>query len=149
VRRALFLSLACTLAIPAAGCGAGSGVSEGATVTVYVSGKSLCKGAREELARHHGRTGDFRLRMICLGDVGTLVGVGANARRATEDSSTVGYIGELDPTLARFSHPILEAAGIAQISTSSGTTAMARLLRAIRQAGGDSNLRRSVYEALG
>lgn len=108
-------------------------------MTVYVSGKPLCEGAQRELARNDGRAGDFRVRMICLEDAGTLAAAGANARRATEDSTTVGYLGE--PST------IVDAAGIAQISTSSGATAMARLLRAIQQADGDS-LRESVLEQI-
>lgn len=123
----------------AAGCGE-EGVSPGATVTAYVSGESLCEGARQALDRSDGRAGDFHVRMICLEEAGTLAAIGANARRATEDSTTVGYIGE--PST------IVDAAGIAQISTSSGTTAMARLLRAIRQAGGDSQVRESVLEQI-
>jgi hypothetical protein len=140
VRRTLFLSLACVLCALIIGCGE-AGVSSGATVAVYVSGESLCKGARQELNSSNERAGSFRIRMVCLDDPGTLAATGANARRATEDSSTVGYIGE--------PNTIVEAAGIAQVSTSSGATAMARLLRAIRQADGNSNLREVVLEEIG
>jgi hypothetical protein len=140
VRRTLFLSLACVVGALTVGCGE-AGVSSGATVTVYVSGESLCKGARQELNSSNGRAGSFHVRMICLEDARTLAATGANARRATEDSTTVGYIGE--------PNTIVEAAGIAQISTSSGATAMARLLRAIRQADGNSNLREVVLEEIG
>jgi hypothetical protein len=128
------------LALGASGCGSGSGVEKGATVTVYVSGKSLCKGARQELNSSKGRAGGFHVRTICLDDPGTLAAAGANARRATEDSTTVGYIGE--------SSTIVEAAGIAQLSNSSGTAAMARMLRAIQQVSGDSDLRKSVHDEL-
>jgi hypothetical protein len=79
------------------------------------------------------------VRAICLDNPGTLAATGANARRATEDSTTVGYIGE--PST------IVDAAGIAQVSTSSGAIAMARLLRAIRQAD-DSHVRESVFDEL-
>jgi hypothetical protein len=93
------------------------------------------------------------LRIHCLDDTGgtshwTLAAVGANARRATEDSASIGYIGELDPAATRFSQPILEAAGIPLISDSSGSAAMAKLLSAIRQAGDSSSLRPAVREAL-
>ncbi len=128
-------------------------------MTVYVSaplhgdraieGRAMCAGAE----RQAGRAGEVRVRVVCLDDTGggghwSLAAVGANARRAVEDSTTVGYIGEPDPTVARFSHPILEAAGIASIYSSSGTVAMRRLLHAIRDAGSGS-LRVSVREALG
>jgi hypothetical protein len=71
--------------------------------------------------------------------------VGANARRATEDSTTVAYV-EL-PATPSFSRPIVEAANIAVIRSSSGEAAMRQLLSAI--AGADSSsLRDSVREAL-
>lgn len=132
----------------AAGCGE-EGISSGATVTAYVSGESLCEGAWQALDRSDGRAGDFHVRMICLEEAGTLAAIGANARRAIEDSSTVGYIGELDPTLARFSHPILEAAGIAQIPSRPGQASMVALLRAIRRAGDSNSLRESVHSVVG
>lgn len=140
MRRILFTTLACALGALAVGCGEG-GVSSGATVTVYVSGEPLCKGARQELNSSDGRAGSFRVRMVCLADPGTLAAAGANARRSTEDSTTVGYIGE--PST------IVEAAGIAQISTSSGAIAMTRLLQAIRGADDNSNLREVVLEEVG
>ena len=147
------------LTLAAAGCGGGGGVAKGATVTVYVSaplhgdraieGKAICAGAE----RQAGRAGEVRVRVVCLDDTGggghwSLAAVGANARRVAEDSTAVGYIGDADPTARRFSQPILESAGIASIYRSSGTTAMARLLHAIRDAGSGS-LRVSVREALG
>ena len=75
--------------------------------------------------------------------------MGANARRATEDSTTVAYIADRDPTAARFSRSILESAGVAQLPPSpSGAVAMTKLLNAIKEAG-SSNLRESVEESLG
>lgn len=140
MRRALFITLACVTGALTVGCGE-EGVSSGATVTVYVSGESLCKGARQELNSSNGRAGSFHVRMVCLNDPGTLAATGANARRATEDSSTVGYIGE--------PNTIVDAAGIAQISTSSGRDAMALVLGAIRGADDSGNLREVVLEEVG
>lgn len=139
------------LALAASGCGGGGGVSSGAIVTVYVS-VPLCAGAKRELARERGRAGSVRVRAVCLAETEKqgrldLAAIGANARRATQDSTTVAYLEPPDPVAARFTHPILETAGIAWISSSSGTTAMARLLRAIRESGSGS-LRESVREAL-
>jgi branched-chain amino acid transport system substrate-binding protein len=132
-------------------------------VTVYVSaplhgaqavdGREMCAGARRELSRSGGHAGGVRARVVCLDDTGggerwSLAAVGANARRATEDSTTIGYIGELDRAATRFSRPIVEAAGIAQLSTLPGRAAMAKLLQAIRDAGASASLRESVYEAI-
>lgn len=144
------LIAACALLL-AAGCG-GSGVGGGATVSVYVSAP-LCAGAERELAREGARAGDVRVRLVCLedGEGGRLdlAATGANARRAVEDSTTVAYVGEPDPAATRFSRPILDAAGIAQLSRLSGAVAMHRVLRALRQADGSSSPRESVHDALG
>lgn len=145
-----------------AGCGGGEGVAGGATLNVYVSaplsgpeaaeGKAFCDEAKAALAQAGGRAGDVRLRAICLDDTGggrwRLAAVGANARRAAEDTSAIAYLGEPDPAAARFSRPILEAAGIGQDTGPSGTAAMAAVLRALRGAGGSEDLRGAVAAAL-
>jgi len=148
VRRALFIAFVFTLGALVAGCGE-QGVSSGATVAVYVSGESLCEGARQELSGSNERAGSFRVRMICLDDPGTLASTGANARRATEDSTTVGYITAPSPPLTSFSRSILDAAGIAQLANRSGQASMATLLEAIRRADNPASLRESVYSVLG
>jgi len=139
------------LALAASGCGGGGGVSSGAIVTVYVS-VPLCAGAKRELARERGRAGSVRVRAACLAETEKqgrldLAAIGANARRATQDSTTVAYLEPPNPAAARFTHPILETAGIARISRSSGKAAMARLLQAI-EAADTGSLRESVREAL-
>lgn len=143
-----------TVLLAVAGCGGGGGVSEGATVSVYAVAPA-CAGAKRVLARHGARAGEVRVRLVCLRDSEegkrwTLAAVGANARRATENSTTVAYIADRDPTAARFSRSILESAGVAQLPPSpSGAAAMAKLLDAIRGADPSSNLRESVEESLG
>lgn len=87
------------------------------------------------------------MRYVCLDPVERggrldLARVGANARRATEDSASVGYV-EQPGSAARFSRPIVESAGIAYLL---GEAALPRLLREIDAAGGD---RAAVAEALG
>ena len=85
-----------------AGCGEASGVEEGATVTAYVAAP-LCAEAKQELERRGAKAGELRVRVFCLevtapqeGPAGRrgidLATVGANARRATEDSTAVGYL---------------------------------------------------------
>jgi hypothetical protein len=134
------------------GCGSGGGVQEGAVVSVYAAAP-LCAGAKRALAKGGGRSGEVRVRLACLGQAGSggeidLAAIGANARRATEDSSTVGYIGEATAGGTKFSSPILESAGIAQLSGMSGQAAMKRLLAAIEAAGGAGNLREVVDEKI-
>ncbi len=117
------------------------------------AGKAICAGARRELARSGGRAGLLRVRVVCLDDTEggprwSLAAVGADARRASEDSTAVGYIGEFDPAATRFSRPILGAAGIAQVAGPSGRAAMVRLLKAIREAGGSGEVREAVRDAV-
>lgn len=136
----------------AAGCGEGEGVAEGAIASVYAAAP-LCSEAKRELAREGGRAGDVRIRIVCLpsaesGPKLNLALIGANARRATQDSSAVGYIGEPTQAATRFSAPILEAAQVPQLSNSSGAAAMTKLLRGIEAAGTSGSLRESVSDEL-
>jgi hypothetical protein len=151
VRRALALLLSSVLVVVVAGCGEG-GVSSGATVSAYVA-EPLCADAQQELAREGWRAGSVHVRVVCLPSVGwgvglSLAAVGADVRRATEDSTAVGYIGASQQAPIRFSRPILESAGIASIYRRSGAVAMAKLLKAIRQADNSGSLRASVHADL-
>lgn len=147
------LLLAGAVAALAGGCGGGSGVQPGATVNVYLSvplsgpraaaGRASCDGARREAARNGGRAGDLRIRVVCLDDSdGTrpwaLAAVGANARRAVQDSTAVAYIGELDPAATKFSETILEAAELAQLPATDGAASMRRVLNALDESGQES-----------
>jgi branched-chain amino acid transport system substrate-binding protein len=147
------LVLATLTALSAAGCGEAGGVAEGATVSVYAVAPA-CAGAKRVLGRHGARAGEARVRLICLSDsergrAWTLAAVGANARRATQDSTSVAYIADRDQTADEFSRSILEEAGIAQLSGEPGATAMHKLLTAIEDAGSSGNLRESVEKSLG
>jgi branched-chain amino acid transport system substrate-binding protein len=150
------------LASVAVGCGEG-GAEAGARVTVYVSaplhgaeaaaGRRLCQGARDEEARSGGRVEDLELDVVCLDAAGgtgrwTLAQVGANARRATEDSTTVAYIGEPDARARKQSRPIVDAAEIAELGGLSGEEAMEAVIAAIRE-GDASEPRQAVFKAEG
>jgi hypothetical protein len=135
-----------------AGCGESSGVGSGASVTAYVV-VPLCKEAERELARHGAKVGEVRVRVSCLpkgerGGKADLAAIGAGARRASEDSTAIAYVTTTDPVAIRFSRTILEEAGIAQLSTSSGAKAMAQLIHAVDEAGNSSDLRASVDDTL-
>lgn len=149
-RKAALIAVCALLAV--AGCGEGAGVEEGALVSVYVAAP-LCAEAERELARGGGRAGDVRVRAVCLPNAESngkldLAAIGANARRATEDSTTIGYIGEPTRAATRFSAPILEGAGIAQLTENSAAVAMRKLLAAVDEAGDSGSLRQSVNDAL-
>lgn len=142
------------------GCGE-SGAEEGARLTVYASaplqggeaaaGRKLCAEAREA-ARRAGSPGGFELRVVCLDASGpagrwTLAQVGANARRATEDSATVAYLGEPERAARRQSQPIVEAAGIGALGGLSGRAAMAEVAGAIEE-GDSGEPRQAVFDAV-
>jgi len=147
-----FALAACVLMVAASGCGEPGGVASGATVRVYVVAP-LCGGAEGELARHGREAGELRVRAICLpsGESSQkldLAQIGANARRATEDSSSIAYIGERTRAASRFSAPILREAGIAQLPATSGAAGMEKVLRVLEDAGDVSSPRQSVFDQL-
>lgn len=114
-------------------------------VTAYVAAP-LCAEA------HGGRAGDVRVRVACLPPVERagrfdLAQVGANARRATEDSAAIAYVEQQGPA-GRFSEPVVDSAGIAWIHSSSGASAMQRVLEAVEESD-SSSLRADVHESLG
>jgi len=101
-------------------------------VTVYVAG-DLCAGAKRELAHHAPEAGDVKVRAICLpnsekGGKLDLATIGANARRATEDSSSIAYIGEPTRAASKFAATILEEAQIPLYAATPGAKAMRRVL---------------------
>lgn len=129
------LAALCLAALALAGCGEGGGVAKGATVTVYAAG-ALCSEAEKELARHGAEAGDVKVRAVCLPSSEKagkldLATIGANARRATEDSSSIAYIGEPTKAASRFGETILEEAGITQYAAIAGARAMRKLLSAL------------------
>ncbi len=136
----------------AVGCGEGDGVADGATVTAYVEAP-LCGGAASRVVVVAGEGGErTRVRFACLpdprGEGGIeLARVGANARRASEDSAAVAFLEARSPAVNRFSHPILEAAGIGWVTSNSGKRAMQQVLNAVSSADSNS-LRGDVRETL-
>jgi branched-chain amino acid transport system substrate-binding protein len=127
------------LALAAAGCGTpGSGIEEGESVAVYVSmplrgseapaGAGVVRGARLALADARERAGELRVKAIYLDDTAgrgasarwSPAAAAANARRATEDSSAIAYVGELQSGATRASVPITNEARMLQVSPASG-----------------------------
>ena len=127
-------------ALALGGCAASENGSVEGPVTVYVSlpltgpradaGRDAADGARLALDDAEGRAGELEVRAEYLDDARGAawdpVAVGQNARRATEDSSTAAYIGELDSEPTRASVPITNEAGIAQISPGAGAVDLTR-----------------------
>jgi len=109
-------------------------------VRVYVSlplsgpraplGNDAADGARLALEQAGGGAGTLEVEASFLDDAKGAawdpVAVGANARRAAQDSSAVAYIGELDSQATRASVPITNDAGIVQISPTAGAVDLTR-----------------------
>jgi hypothetical protein len=132
-----------------AGCGEG-GAAKGATVSVYVSAP-LCPAAERELGRERAGVEDLHVRAVCLPPAESrgrldLARIGAGARRATEDATTVAYLAAPGPG-ARFSQTIVESADIAWLETGSGAAAVRHILKAL-ESGGSSSPRDEVRESL-
>jgi hypothetical protein len=152
-RRDLWVLLLLVVLGVVVGCGEEGGASGDAVVTVYVSSpdRVLCDEAREQASQGKGGE-EPKLRVVCLDASGpsgewTLTQVGANARRATEDSTTVAYVGEPDRKARRQSQPILEAAGIAAFGSANGREAVAEVRAALKEAD-DADPREAVLDAV-
>jgi len=150
-RKVALVAAGCGL-VAVAGCGEGAGVAEDATVAVYVAAP-LCAEAEKQAANRGNQAGELRVRVVCLPAAEAkgrldLAQIGANARQAVQDASTVGYIGEPTKAATRFSQPVLETAEIPQLSRASGATAMSQLLQALEEADTSSSLRQSINDSL-
>jgi len=106
----------------------------GGTLTIYssvplhgassVSGQAVVNGERIAL-QGAGRIGRYRIVLRVLDDSSPQAGewdpgqATLNARQATQDRTTIGYLGDLDSGASAISIPLLNRVGIAQISPTS------------------------------
>jgi len=120
-----------------AGCGQPEAEGD-PKLTIYVSapltgpagqeGRDAADGARLALADAEGEAGGIAVEAKYLDVAGRNesrsdpVSAGRNARTATEDSTSIAYIGELDSAASRTSVPITNSAGILQVAPGSGAT---------------------------
>jgi len=126
------------LAAALAGCASGgSGLEPGEHVNVYVSmplrgpeagsGRDVADGARLALADANHGAGELQVDAVYLDDTsgsGSRAGwspaaAAANARRASQDSAAIAYVGDFDSGATRFSLPITNEAHILQVSPAS------------------------------
>jgi hypothetical protein len=141
--RAVTAAAVLALAASAAGCDAQGEAEPGeATLTIYVSapltgpgradGQEVADGARRALEEAGAEAGGFAVAAEYLDVAGRNetrydpVTAAENARTATEDSTTIAYIGELDSGASRTSLPITNAAGILQVAPGSGASDLVR-----------------------
>jgi branched-chain amino acid transport system substrate-binding protein len=121
-----------------AGCGSKRAAGDqlaGRTLTIYasvplhgasrVNAGAAVAGASMALAEAHGRIGKYHIEFKPLDDSTPQRGewdpgqTTLNARRAVEDATTIGYIGELNSGASAVSIPLLNRAGLAQVSPAS------------------------------
>jgi branched-chain amino acid transport system substrate-binding protein len=137
-RWACLVALALTGAA-AAGCGgvSASGASEatGNQLAIYSSlplhgpfastGEEIVNGERLALADAGGRAGRFRVGYVSLDDSNPSSGAldpgitAANAKMAAADTSTIAYLGDFGSAATAVSLPLINAAGILQVSPGS------------------------------
>jgi branched-chain amino acid transport system substrate-binding protein len=141
-RRAIAAGLLMLSAAALSACGGGAGSADaggtgasasggGDVVDIYSSlpmrgpwaaqATALVNGIRLALAQAGGRAGPFRVRYTALDDSDGADGwdaseTAANARRAAADPHAVYYIGEFDDDASKVSMPILNQAGVPQVS---------------------------------
>ena len=134
-RRLVLAVLACLLAAPAA-------ASAQEPLTVYSSlplqgaagpeSRDVVRGMQLALERAGGRAAGRPVRYVSLDDSTRREGswtperVSRNARRAAQDPSTVAYLGEFNSGASAISIPILNEAGVLQISPSNTAVGLTR-----------------------
>jgi branched-chain amino acid transport system substrate-binding protein len=131
----LLIALSVGVAACGGGGGGGGGASSkisGTTLTIYASvplqgasgsqGKAIENGAGLALDQVGGKVGKYTVKYVRLDD--SLASTGAadegkaaqNARQAVSNKNTIGYIGEYNSGISKVTIPILNKAGIPQIS---------------------------------
>jgi branched-chain amino acid transport system substrate-binding protein len=129
----------CALAFGAASCGSssksgGGGTISGSKLTVYSSlplqgasgpqSQAIVNGAKLAVQAVNGKVGKYTVTYTSLDDSTAAAGkaddatVGSNARKAVSDPTTIAYLGEYNSGATKISLPILNQAGIAQVSPS-------------------------------
>ncbi len=136
---AAFACLAAALTLGVAACGddedggdGGGGTVSGDTLTIYSSlplqgdsrpqSQSVVNGEKLALEENGGKAGKFTIKYVSLDDATAAAGkwdpgaVSSNARKAAQDSTTIAYLGEFNSGASAISIPILNQAGVIQVS---------------------------------
>jgi branched-chain amino acid transport system substrate-binding protein len=142
--------MAVALAVGVAACGSSSDKKSGSSsadssassLTIYASvplqgdsralSQSEINGEQLALQEWGGKAGKFSIKFTSLDDATAAAGkwdpgaVSSNARKASEDKSTIAYLGEFNSGASAISLPILNQAGILQISPSNTYVGLTR-----------------------
>jgi branched-chain amino acid transport system substrate-binding protein len=140
--RARWLGLAALAAAATAALGGCGGVGSaytteaaGSQLAIYSSlplqgpeaqaSEQIVNGEKLALADARGRAGDFKVGYLSLDDANPTTGqwspgmTATNAKTAADDTSTIAYLGDYDSGATAVSLPLINAAGILQISPAS------------------------------
>jgi branched-chain amino acid transport system substrate-binding protein len=120
----------------------GGGSTGSTSLTVYSSlplqgdsrpqSVSVVNGEKLALEKANGKVGKFTIKYVSLDDSTAAAGkwepgaTSANARKAAQDKSTIGYLGEFNSGASAISIPILNEAGILQVSPSNTAVGLTR-----------------------
>jgi branched-chain amino acid transport system substrate-binding protein len=139
--------LTVALAFGVAACGSndksGGGGSTGSTsLTIYSSlplqgdsrpqSESVVNGEKLALQEHGGKVGKFTIKYVSLDDSTAATGkwepgaTSSDARKAAQDKSTIAYLGEFNSGASAISIPIINEAGILQVSPSNTYVGLTR-----------------------
>ncbi len=97
---------------------------------------SVVNGEKLALESQGNKVGDFTIKYVSLDDATAAAGkwdpgaTSGDARKAAQDKSTIAYLGEFNSGASAISIPILNEAGILQISPSNTATGLTRSLGA-------------------
>ena len=123
--------------------GSGSSASSGrTTLTIYSSlplqgdsrpqSESVVNGEKLALEEAGGKVGKFTIKYVSLDDATAAAGkwdpgqTSSNARKAAQDPSTIVYLGEFNSGASAISIPIVNTAGVLQISPSNTYVGLTR-----------------------
>ena len=134
--------LTVALAFGVAACGSsnksssssGSGSTGSTTLSIYSSlplqgdsrpqSEAVVNGEKLALQEHGGKVGKYTIKYVSLDDSTAAAGkwdpgaTSCDARKAAQDKSTIAYLGEFNSGASAISIPILNEAGILQVSPS-------------------------------
>jgi branched-chain amino acid transport system substrate-binding protein len=141
--------LTVALAFGVAACGSsdkkssgGSGSTGSTSLTIYSSlplqgdsrpqSEAVVNGEKLALQEHGGKVGKFTIKYVSLDDSTAATGkwepgaTSSDARKAAQDKSTIAYLGEFNSGASAISIPIINEAGILQISPSNTYVGLTR-----------------------
>ena len=124
------------------GGGGGGGTVSGDQLTIYSSlplqgdsrpqSESVVNGEQLALQQAGGKAGKYTIKYVSLDDATPSAGkwepgkTSANARKAAQDPKTIAYLGEFNSGATAISLPILNQAGILQVSPSNTYVGLTR-----------------------